>query len=208
MFLTRDDIKKMFVESSKILKENCEEFSKIDSKFGDGDHGITINKIADFILKETAEWEDNTSIKDFIDNLGTGIMGVNGGSAGPLWGTMISGLAIPLEDENEITIDMVKEMFKSSLSEMQDITTAKVGDKTMMDTLIPAVGAIENAQVESFKELFKLAAVAAEQGAEDTKKYVSKFGRAKSYKEETLGYRDAGATSLACLFKGLEKSFE
>lgn len=99
MFLTRDDIKRMFTVSSNLLKENCEEFSKIDSKFGDGDHGITVNKIADFILKETAEWKDDVSIKEFIDNLGMGIMGVNGGSAGPLWGTMISGFAVPLEDE-------------------------------------------------------------------------------------------------------------
>lgn len=207
MFLTRDDIKRMFTVSSNLLKENCEEFSKIDSKFGDGDHGITVNKIADFILKETAEWKDDVSIKEFIDNLGMGIMGVNGGSAGPLWGTMISGFAVPLEDEKELSIDTVKEMFKASLAEMQDITTAKVGDKTMMDTLIPAVKAIADAQVGSFKELFKIGAEAAEQGAEDTKKYVSKFGRAKSYKEETLGYKDAGATSLACLFKGFEESF-
>lgn len=207
MFLTREDLKKMFTVSSNLLKENCEEFSKIDSKFGDGDHGITINKIADYILKELGNWNEETSIKDFIDDLGTGIMGVNGGSAGPLWGTMISGLACPLEDEKELSIEKVKEMFRSSLSEMQDITTAKVGDKTMMDTLIPAVKAIEEAQTESFKELFEIGAKAAEQGAEDTKKYISKFGRAKSYKEETLGYKDAGATSLACLFKGFEKSF-
>lgn len=207
MFLTREDLKRMFIVSSNLLKENCDEFSKIDSKFGDGDHGITINKIADYILKEIDEWKEEVSIKDFIDDLGTGIMGVNGGSAGPLWGTMISGLACPLEDEKELSIEKVKEMFKSSLSEMQDITTAKVGDKTMMDTLIPAVKAIEDAQVESFKELFRIGAEAAEKGAEDTKKYVSKFGRAKSYKEETLGFKDAGATSLACLFKGFEKSF-
>lgn len=207
MFLTREDLKKMFTVSSNLLKENCEEFSKIDSKFGDGDHGITINKIADYILKELENWDEETSIKDFIDDLGTGIMGVNGGSAGPLWGTMISGLACPLGDEKELSIEKVKEMFSSSLSEMQDITTAKVGDKTMMDTFIPAVKAIEEAQTESFKELFEIGAKAAEQGAEDTKKYISKFGRAKSYKEETLGYKDAGATSLACLFKGFEKSF-
>lgn len=207
MFLTRDDIKRILIGSSKILKENCEEFSKIDSKFGDGDHGITINKIADLIIKECENWGDEVTIKDFIDDLGTGIMGVNGGSAGPLWGTMISGLAIPLNNERELSVEMVKEMFKSSLSEMQDITTAKVGDKTMMDTLIPAVKAIENAQVDNFKELFEIGAKAAEQGAEDTKNYVSKFGRAKSYKEETLGHKDAGATSLACLFRGIEKSF-
>lgn len=208
MYLTREDIKNMFLTSAVLLKEHSDELSKIDSQFGDGDHGITINKIATLIEKEIGEWNENVSIKDFIDNLGDNIMGVNGGSAGPLWGTMISGLACPLADENELSIENVKAMFTSSLAEMRDITTAKVGDKTMMDTLIPAVEAIEKSKAENFVQLFDEGAKAAEQGAEDTKKYISKFGRAKSYKEQTLGHKDAGATSLAYLFAGFAESFK
>ena len=208
MYLTREDIKNMFLTSAVLLKEHSDELSKIDSQFGDGDHGITINKIATLIEKEIGEWNENVSIKDFIDNLGDNIMGVNGGSAGPLWGTMISGLACPLADEKELSIENVKAMFTSSLAEMRDITTAKVGDKTMMDTLIPAVEAIEKSKAENFAQLFDEGAKAAEQGAEDTKKYISKFGRAKSYKEQTLGHKDAGATSLAYLFAGFAESFK
>lgn len=203
MSITKKELKKMFLAAASLLKENCEEFSKIDSQFGDGDHGITIGKIAKLMEEKIEAWSDNESIKDFIDDLGTGIMGVNGGSAGPLWGTLISGLVVDLDDEEELTIDDFKKMLKSSLSEMQDITTAKVGEKTMMDTLIPAVETAENSKATNFKEFFEEIAKAAEQGAEDTKKYISKFGRAKSYKEKTLGYKDAGATSLACLFRGL-----
>lgn len=208
MCLTRDDIKNMFLTAADLLKKNCDELSKIDSQFGDGDHGITIHKIADLIEKEIKDWNYDISIKDFISNLGDNIMGVNGGSAGPLWGTMVSGLSCPLSEEKILNIENVKAMFTSCLSEMQDITTAKVGDKTMMDTLIPAVKAIENSKAKSMKEIFSEAALAAEKGAEDTKNYVSKFGRAKSYKEQTLGHKDAGATSLAYLFRGFANSFE
>lgn len=208
MFLKKEDIKNMFLTSAELLKENSDELSRIDSQFGDGDHGVTINKIASLIEKEIEEWKEEVSIKDFIDSLGDKIMGVNGGSAGPLWGTMVSGFSLPLNDETELNFENIKEMFKSSLDEMRDITTAEVGDKTMMDTLIPAVLAAEKSSAENFADFFEEVAAAGEKGAEDTKKYISKFGRAKSYKEKTLGYKDAGAASLSYFFRGFADSFK
>lgn len=201
--MTKSELKEMFLNAAKLLQENCDEFSKIDSQFGDGDHGITIGKIAKLMEERFNSWTFEESIKDFLDDLGTGIMGVNGGSAGPLWGTFISGLSVNLKDEEELTLDNLKAMLQGCLEEMQDITTAKVGEKTMMDTLIPAVEAGVNSKAESVKDFFNEVALAAEQGAENTKNFISKFGRAKSYKEKTLGFKDAGATSLACFFKGL-----
>ena len=54
--------------------------------------------------------------------------------------------------------------------------------------------------------LFAVAAQAAEQGAENSKNFASKFGRAKSYGEKTIGTPDAGAVSMACFFKGLAQA--
>ena len=82
---------------------------------------------------------------------------------------------------------------------------AKVGDKTMMDTVIPASEAIAAYSGDSEKELFSQAAAAAAQGAENSKNFVSKFGRAKSYGAKTLGTPDAGAVSMAKFFEGLAK---
>lgn len=208
MKLSREDLKKMFLTSCKLLKENASELSEIDSKFGDGDHGITIVKIANAIENDIENWDENKSIKDFLDDLGMSIMGVNGGSAYPLWGSLISGLSegVP-ENANELDENMVKAMFTASLSEMNDVSGAKIGDKTMMDTFIPAVKTIENSSSD-MKKLFEEAAVAANQGCEDTKNYISKYGRAKSYKEKTLGFKDAGAVSLNLLFQGFAESFK
>ena len=141
--INREDIKKMFLTSCELLKANADELSEIDSKFGDGDHGITIVKIANAIEKDIENWDSGTSIKEFIDNLGMSAMGVNGGSAGPLWGSWISGLAIGIpEGAEELDEQIIKDMFAASLEEMNDVSGAKVGDKTMMDTFIPAVEAI------------------------------------------------------------------
>lgn len=208
MTITKIQLKEMFLNAAKLLQENCDEFSKIDSQFGDGDHGITIGKIAKLIEERFNSWDEKESIKDFLDDLGTGIMGVNGGSAGPLWGTFISGLSVNLNEEEELTIENLKAMLQGSLEEMKDITTAKVGEKTMMDTLIPAVEAGVNSKAQNIKDFFEEVATAAEKGAEDTKNYISKFGRAKSYKEKTLGFKDAGATSLACFFTGLARGIK
>ena len=80
---------------------------------------------------------------------------------------------------------------------------AKVGDKTMMDALIPASQAIAAYVGNDEQELFACAARAAADGAEASKQFVSKFGRAKSYGEKTIGTPDAGAMSMSYFFQGL-----
>ena len=82
---------------------------------------------------------------------------------------------------------------------------AKVGDKTMMDALIPASEAIA-AYTGDENGLFEAAAQAARQGAESTKQFVSKFGRAKSYGRQTIGTPDAGAMSMSYFFQGLARA--
>lgn len=85
---------------------------------------------------------------------------------------------------------------------MEDITTARTGDKTMMDALIPAVLAARDVE-GGIPDILKAAADAAEQGAKDSEQYVSKYGRARSYKEQTIGTPDAGAVSTSLFFRGL-----
>ena len=202
MTIDRTGVAAMLTSAANLLAENADRLSEIDSRFGDGDHGITMGKIAKLLLERVPQWGDE-SIKDFLDDLGTAIMEVKGGSAGPLYGTMIGGLGVELgDDENELDGDGVKRMFAGCLSEMEDITTAKVGDKTMMDALIPAVEAVQAAQGEP-ADLLKAAAEAAEAGAKASEGFVSKFGRARSYKEQTIGTPDAGAVSTSLFIKGL-----
>ena len=201
MTIARAEIAAMLLSAAKLLTENTQQLSEIDSKFGDGDHGITIGKIAKLIQEQVPQWGER-SIHDFLDDLGMAIMEVKGGSAGPLYGTMIGGLGAKLgETENQLDAEGVKRMFAGCLEEMEDITTAKVGDKTMMDALIPAVEAAQSCQGD-IPEIFKAAAEAAQAGAKASEEYVSKFGRARSYKEQTIGTPDAGAVSTALFIQG------
>ena len=194
--IDRGTCKAMLRESARLMLEQADRLSDIDSKFGDGDHGITITKIAK-LMDERAEAWDEESIKDFLDDLGM---------AGPLYGTLISGLGAQLgDDENELSADAARRMFAGCLAEMQDITNAQVGDKTMMDALIPAVEAAQACEAEGddAAAVFAAAAEAAEAGARASEGFASKFGRARSYGDATIGTPDAGAVSTSLFLRGL-----
>lgn len=202
MILDREALGAMLLQAAKLLEENTQYLSDIDSRFGDGDHGITMGKIAKLIQERVPQWGED-SIKDFLDSLGMAVMEVKGGSAGPLYGTMIGGLGVNLNDDaGQVGEAGLKAMFAGCLSEMEDITTAKVGDKTMMDALIPAVQTAQQTQGDC-KAILEAAAQAAQEGAKASEQFVSKFGRARSYKEQTIGTPDAGAVSTALFFRGL-----
>lgn len=205
MVITRAILKQMLLTAAADLKEQCPRLSEIDSRFGDGDHGVTINKIALLIESQANAWADTQSIKALLEALGDGIMAVGGGSAGPLYGTLIGGLALPLDEQTEIDADLLKQMLVSCRDEMFDISTARVGDKTMMDALIPAVDAAVAAAGDPVQVL-EAAATAGEAGAKSSEQFMSKFGRAKSYKEQTIGTPDAGAVSTSVLLRGLARS--
>ena len=177
------------------------ELTEIDSRFGDADHGFTMAKIAKTISESV---EEGDSIQEMLDNAGCAVMVLNGGSAVPLWNTWLDGLQEHSEDADTMTVDQVKAMFQGAYEELFEMSTAKVGDKTMMDALIPATEAIQ-AWEGDMDGLFEAAAKAAEAGAENSKNFVSRFGRAKSYGEKTIGTPDAGAVSMKYFFVGLAK---
>lgn len=198
-------------EFARRLKNACDsvisaeaELTEIDSRFGDADHGLTMTKVAKAIAQ--AVEESDGGIQSMLDDAAMAVMTLNGGSAVPLWNTWLDGMQEEAPEGEEIDIAGLKTIFAKALEELDDMSGAKVGDKTMMDAVIPASAAIAVYSGESEAELFTLAAQAAEEGAENSKNFVSKFGRAKSYGAQTIGTPDAGAVSMARFFHGLAQA--
>ena len=179
-----------------------EELTEIDSKFGDADHGITMTKIAQAIAL-AVEGADG-GIRAMLDDAAMAVMTINGGSAVPLWNTWLDGLAQAAPEGDAICVEELKAMFAGGLAELAPLSKAKVGDKTMMDALIPASEAIAQWNGDE-AGLFLTGAQAAARGAENSRSFVSKFGRARSYGEQTIGTPDAGAVSMSHFFAGLAK---
>lgn len=178
-----------------------QELTEIDSKFGDADHGLTMTKIAGAIAGAVAE--SDGGIQSMLDDAAMAVMVLNGGSAVPLWNTWLDGMQENAPDGDEIDTAGLQAIFARALEALNEMSGAQVGDKTMMDALIPASEAIAAYTGNDEQELFAAAAEAATRGAEASKQFVSKFGRAKSYGTQTIGTPDAGATSMAYFFRGL-----
>lgn len=178
-----------------------QELTEIDSKFGDADHGLTMTKIAGAISGAVAE--SDGGIQSMLDDAAMAVMVLNGGSAVPLWNTWLAGMQENAPDGDEIDTAGLQAIFARALEALNEMSGAQVGDKTMMDALIPASEAIAAYTGNDEQELFAAAAEAATRGAEASKQFVSKFGRAKSYGTQTIGTPDAGATSMAYFFRGL-----
>lgn len=178
-----------------------QELTEIDSKFGDADHGLTMTKIAGAIAGAVAE--SDGGIQSMLDDAAMAVMVLNGGSAVPLWNTWLDGMQENAPDGDEIDTAGLQAIFARALEALNEMSGAQVGDKTMMDALIPASEAIAAYTGNDEQELFAAAAEAATRGAEASKQFVSKFGRAKSFGTQTIGTPDAGATSMAYFFRGL-----
>ena len=181
-----------------------QELTEIDSKFGDADHGLTMTKIAKAI--SDAVDQSDGGIQAMLDDAATAVMSLNGGSAVPLWNTWLDGMQEAAPEGEEIDVPGLQAVFAQALEELNDMSGAKVGDKTMMDALIPASEAVAAYAGADEAGLFAAAAQAAAAGAENSKNFVSKFGRAKSYGAQTIGTPDAGAMSMSYFFQGLAQA--
>ena len=181
-----------------------QELTEIDSHFGDADHGLTMKKIAGAI--DSAVKGSDGGIKEMLDDAAMAVMVLNGGSAVPLWNAWLDGMQEDAPEGDEIDVSGIKAVFKRAFEELDSVSGAKVGDKTMMDALIPASEAIASYKGSDENELFAIASKAAADGAEASRQFVSKFGRGKSYGTQTIGTPDAGAVSMAYFFRGLARA--
>ena len=178
--ITKDELAERLKHACAEVIASEAELTEIDSHFGDADHGITMHKIASAIAGAVDDADG--SIQEMLDDVAMAVMVLNGGSAVPLWNTWLDGLQEAAPDADAVGTSQLKAMFANALEELDDMSGAKVGDKTMMDAVIPASEAIAGYD-DALDEagLFACAAEAAEAGAENSKNFPSKFGRAKSY---------------------------
>jgi dihydroxyacetone kinase-like protein len=200
-----DELVRMLRCAARRIEENKEVLSRLDSHGGDGDHGTTMARAMTMLVK-TVDESDSSSIKDLLQAIGWAIMGVDGGATGPLLGTFFNSLSETIESDVLDTTALAT-AFKAGLSGVEKHTRARVGDKTMIDALVPAVQALLEAaeQGDSPQSALESAAEAAGKGAESTKALQARFGRAKNIGEKSLGHEDPGAVSISILFQAFSE---
>jgi dihydroxyacetone kinase-like protein len=183
--------------------ENRAYLSEIDGKIGDGDHGVNMAK-GFGMAAERLKGEDTTLGASF-ELLGSVLMDEIGGSMGPLYGVMFTEFSEKLAGHEDIDPKTFSAMLHAGLEGIQSIGSAKVGDKTLLDALVPAIEAFDSAisSGASFENALDRLVEAAETGRDSTLNLVAKIGRSARLGERSLGVLDAGATSCAIILKEL-----
>ncbi|MDP1732388.1 MAG: dihydroxyacetone kinase subunit DhaL [Devosia sp.] len=187
------------------IVENRSYLSEIDGKIGDGDHGVNMAK--GFGMAAQRIKGRSLSLSEAMETLGNVLMTEIGGSMGPLYGIMFSQFAEVLDGVENIDPATFSAMLHSGLDGIQSIGSAKVGDKTLVDALSPAIDAFDAAIAdgESFAQALEPLVAAAEAGRDSTRDLVSKIGRSSRLGERSRGVLDAGATSCAIILEALAR---
>jgi len=199
----------MLTAAAEQIRAKHEMLSELDSHGGDGDHGVTMVRAMNQIEKGIANVPEQ-EIKALFKSVGWAIMGVDGGATGPLLGSLFMGMAEGTEERETLDARALASVFESGLKSVRKYSKAQVGDKTMMDALVPAVEAARVATENGgdVTDVLRMAAEAAERGAKSTTALQARFGRAKNIGERSIGVQDAGATSMWLLFKGFSEGVD
>ena len=190
-----------------VIRENRDYLSEIDAAIGDGDHGINMSK--GFLqCAERLDKDGGTDLPRAFDALAESLMDGIGGSMGPLYGSFFMTFAEALKGHDALDAPLFGKALRQGLESVQDIGAAKVGDKTLIDTLQPAADAFDAAltQGANFSTALQLMSAAAEKGKDSTRDMQARIGRAARLGERSIGTLDAGATSCFLILRSMEQS--
>ena len=183
-----------------LIERQATRLTELDAAIGDGDHGTNMLRGFSAVRRklEVTVTEDFGSLFRLV---GMTLVSTVGGASGPLYGGFFLEMAKVTEGKACLGKDEVGTVLAAGLNDIKRRGKAEVGDKTMVDSLSPAVAALD-----STKELcaaFRAAADAARAGAEGTTPLVARKGRASYLGPRSAGHKDPGATSIWLLLEAL-----
>lgn len=206
--LNAEDARNMLLYVADKIIANKPYLTEVDSAIGDGDHGIGMAGGMQKAKKQLLKMQGEKDVYALFEAAGKAMLMSMGGASGVIFGSLYLAGAKDMEPKEVLSGDDLAVMERKSLGAIQERGKAEVGDKTMVDALVPAVEALEATKGKSLLEMLQAAEEGARQGMENTKKYVAKFGRAKSLMERAIGHQDAGATSVYLIFQGMREFVE
>jgi len=189
------------------IRANRDQLSEIDAATGDGDHGINMAK-GFALCAERMDAEDVRGAGEAFEALTMALMDDIGGSMGPLYGSFFLEFQLAFTGRDTLDAVLFGQALAAGVASVQELGSAKVGDKTLMDTLVPAEAAYRQTLAEGgdFIEALAAMSAAAERGKDSTKDMQARIGRAARLGERSIGTVDAGATSCFLILKSMADS--
>jgi dihydroxyacetone kinase-like protein len=188
------------------MAEHRQELTDFDQAIGDGDHGINMSRGFKAVLEKLPTVEDK-NIDDILKAVGMTLVSTVGGASGPLYGTAFMKAGAAVKGKEELSDQDVILAFDEAVGGIQFRGKAVQGEKTILDSMIPAIDAIKAsiAAGKSMSEALVDAETAAWDGVEYTKTIIATKGRASYLGERSIGHQDPGATSMAYVFQAAKE---
>jgi dihydroxyacetone kinase phosphoprotein-dependent L subunit len=183
---------------------NEKEFGDLDAVVGDGDFGYSLARGFEIVDRD---WDafDRTDVATFLQKIALTITSRIGGTSGPIWGTAFLRAAGQVKGQTALSGDDVVRMLRAAIEGIKQRGSSDVGDKTLLDALVPMTDAIEGAVAAGAPaaDVVARAASAAREAADATTSMLAKRGRASYTGERSIGSPDAGAVAVAVITERL-----
>ena len=185
-----------------LIAQHRVELTELDSAIGDADHGINMDRGMQAV-RAKLDADAPSAIDELFKLVGMTLVSSVGGASGPLYGTFFLRFGAACGPRDTVSNDELVKAFRAGIEGVVARGRPELGDKTMFDSLHPALEALDAAVGAGAPtaEAFESAWRAARAGRDATTPMVARKGRASYLGERSVGHQDPGATSSALLFE-------
>ena len=200
--VTLDQLQQWIIAFAAAIEENKDHLTRLDSAIGDADHGINMDRGMKAVIAKIGA-DQPSGVDELFKSVGMTLVSSVGGASGPLYGTLFLRFGMACGESDSLSAADLAKAFRSGLDGVVARGKAEAGDKTMFDSLDPAIEALEAVLSEGgqLAPALEAAAVAAEAGRDATIPMLARKGRASYLVERSIGHQDPGATSAALLMR-------
>jgi dihydroxyacetone kinase-like protein len=205
------------IDSKTVLHwlQNCaetylqhkDELTELDAAIGDADHGANMARGFTAVQGKLAGLQDK-DIGTVFKTVAMTLISTVGGASGPLYGTFFLQAVAGANGKAALTHEELSAVFSAGLQGLMNRGKAVVGEKTMVDALVPALESLKPVENDSLPAALDRAVAAAKKGADSTIPLVAKKGRASYLGERSAGHLDPGAASSVLLLEALQKAIQ
>jgi dihydroxyacetone kinase len=182
-------------------------FGDLDTYAGDGDHGIGMKRGSDAALKAARHVvAKGAGIGTTLEIAGDAWADRAGGTSGAIWGIILREIGKELGDTHKPVSAVIVQSIKKAKAEVMSFGKAQLGDKTLVDALVPFASTLEEEVLtgKSFDLAWRIAAAKSIDSAAETASLLPKIGRARPHAEKSVGHPDPGAVSFSYIVRALE----
>jgi phosphoenolpyruvate---glycerone phosphotransferase subunit DhaL len=198
------DVEAVVRITAQVCVDNEKYFGELDSVVGDGDFGYSMARGFELVVRD---WDgfDRSDIGTFLKKIAVVITSRIGGTSGPIWGTALLRAASTAGAVSSLEPAQIVAILRASIEGIKARGRSDVGDKTLLDALVPTVDTIEQqiAAGADTAATLRAAAATAREHAEATRSMRAMRGRASYTGERSIGTLDAGAVAIAVIFEAL-----